>query len=483
MRILSIDFGTSRIKAAVWDKEEQKAIPLHLGWDKKLFIPGIFHVNKKGRICFGDEAAILSYQDPMGKLDNIKTRLNSEFQSFPNGQQIKTADLLSLVFKNILSYSKNPFCVECFNGLAPEKIVLTVPPAHRDIEKMYQKAMDHCEFKGELEFMTDAEASARTWVRRSSLYPGSVILVIDAGGGTIDWSCVQVDSDNHSFLSPEYAPQSIPLAGKQLDKNFFTFMIKAASPDEKQFILNHYSVIEQMITKIKDSEYSSNLITHDSDEKPYSVHFRDTEICFEKQILNGPILSQMMDSVVKKTRAALEKIMVLTRRKKQLFVLLTGGMVHFPALQNPIRDTVLKKCKENDIEAVFCDLQTPDLLTVTGAALGPDKKLLPGILKDRKVDDTLALGLDDIAHWMDSCCRSDIGNSTHIRLVTGTDSTGLYQTACWFTHSPDEEIAATRAQGVIFLSHALDEGILALLKNNECAISIDMLKSSAHSKN
>lgn len=475
MRILSIDFGTSRIKAAVWDKEEQKAVPLHLGWNGKLFVPDIFHVNKKGRVCFGDEAAVLSHQDPLGKLDDIKTRLNHEIQSFPNGQQIKTVDLLSLVFKNILSYSKNPFCVNCFNGLAPEKIVLAVPPAHRDIENIYRKAMNQCEFRGELEFMTDAEASARIWVRRSSLYPGSVILVIDAGGGTIDWSCVQVDSNNHPFLSREYAPQSIPQAGRQLDKNLFTFMINAASPDEKQFILNHCSFIEQIIAKIKDSEYSSDLITHDSEERPYSVHFRDTEFCFENQILNGSIVKQMMDSVVKKTRAALEKMMALTRHNKQLFVLLTGGMVYFPALQNPIRDMVLKTCKKNDIEAVFCDIQTPELLTVTGAALGPDKKLVPGILKDIKVDGSLGLG--DIAGWMDSCCRSDIGNSTHIRLVTGQDATGLYQTACWFTHSPDEEIAVTRAQGVVFLSHELDESILALLKDNECSISIDMLKS------
>jgi len=98
MSILAIDFGTSRIKAAYWDEAKSEAVVLPLGKGGRLYVLSLFHVSKDGKIRFGDEAEVMLHHDPSGVVENLKLDLDKPIKYVPNGQQVKSAELMALLF-------------------------------------------------------------------------------------------------------------------------------------------------------------------------------------------------------------------------------------------------------------------------------------------------------------------------------------------------------------------------------------------------
>ena len=236
MGILAIDFGTSRIKAAYWDESKGEALMMQIGQGGRLFVPSLFYVSRDGKIKFGDEAELELHHDPEGVLDNLKLDLDKAFQYLRESQRVKTSDLMTLLLGRIIEYSAQN--VIGFVGKPPDKLVLTYP-AKLDYEDIYRDALKDAGYWGDIVFIREPEAAGWAWVKEVTPENGEVLVVLDFGGGTIDWATLQIDESSRPIMIPELRPDGMTVAGLHVDIALFDEMMLRIDKQERDYALSH----------------------------------------------------------------------------------------------------------------------------------------------------------------------------------------------------------------------------------------------------
>lgn len=213
---IAIDFGTTRTKVAFQPSQGRQAELLRFGDDRYMpYIPSLFYLPEDGGpILFGDAAESMLDRHPGGVLDTPKRRRRSELVRAGNGRSASFADLLRALFAQLRhSAGEN---IPAFANQPPTEVVLTVPVGFGQIdrERWHQAAL-HAGF-AKVIMLDEPVAAAAAWLDASHGVTDDVI-VLDCGGGTVDWAWVRNDGATLS-ASIEVPPEGIvDLGGHDVD--------------------------------------------------------------------------------------------------------------------------------------------------------------------------------------------------------------------------------------------------------------------------
>ncbi len=222
--MLAIDFGTSRTKVAYYNTQKGKAELIAMGAGDRIPFPSLFYVSSSGEILVGNEAHDQLDSEPSGVLRCVKGELRKTAIR-ANGHTLRPVALLS----QLLATIRNRVSTEVpeLRGQPLTSVVLTLPAADTGagpvVEKVMRAAAAEAGFT-DVHLISEPEAAAITWQREVAGGLDDVVVILDAGGGTVDWACLR-RVDGVLRLYPECpAGGDDKVGGEKIDDELFEIL-------------------------------------------------------------------------------------------------------------------------------------------------------------------------------------------------------------------------------------------------------------------
>ncbi|MBM4343322.1 MAG: Hsp70 family protein [Deltaproteobacteria bacterium] len=232
--MLAIDFGTSRTKVAYMDTRRGEARLYRIGRGESPSIPSLFYLGPGGERLVGDDA----YDKLEGEANRVirvlKRRLRDR-QVRAGGQKATPEELLTLLLTEIRRRSTDE--VPAFQGFAPTSVALTIPAAGAGSGPAIEELMKRCaEAAGfdDVTVLTEPEAAALGWRKDEGRYSDEeAVVVLDCGGGTVDWACLRRVGDRYRLYADCPAGGDEQVGGEHLDEDLYALARErlAASAD------------------------------------------------------------------------------------------------------------------------------------------------------------------------------------------------------------------------------------------------------------
>ena len=200
MTIVAIDFGTSNTVVCILNPDTQTPETLRLGEMSRIFktknlsgdvreisvVPTLIFVNKAGELVVGEKVRSqrLGQSQPDRFFKAFKRNLAADFQPPPRNIDGDTYTAESLAEHFIKTIWKQLY----LQNIQPEKVIFTVPVGA--FERYLDWFRDLGENLGvaEIQVIDESTAAALGYAVKR---PGSLVLVVDFGGGTLDLSLVR----------------------------------------------------------------------------------------------------------------------------------------------------------------------------------------------------------------------------------------------------------------------------------------------------
>ncbi len=202
---IALDFGTMRTKVAYHDATRNSLELMRLGRDERPFVPSLFFLGEDGRRLFGDDAVEYLDSDPLAFLPRpLKRELREQWVRAGNRVKATPTELLSLLFAGLRNRTSE---VACFRETVPTGIFLTVPAQYGPPDReVLAKAAHNAGFHEErIRFVDEPVAAAQAWLAELGGTEDYVV-VLDCGGGTLDWACLHRSEGGRFELIPELPP-------------------------------------------------------------------------------------------------------------------------------------------------------------------------------------------------------------------------------------------------------------------------------------
>jgi formylglycine-generating enzyme required for sulfatase activity len=187
--LIAIDFGTSRTKLAYLDARNQPRVKF---WeDEKPFVPSLFYLERDGeRVLWGFDAEQMQDEDPAGLVEALKRKLLDRHVR-ANRRLMPPVELLARLFRGLWDSAREE--VPALRDREQAALRLTVPvyfgPAAVAVLTKAAKAAGFTE----VEPVQEPVAAARAWLAEAG-QTGSEVVVLDCGGGTLDWAYLRYES-------------------------------------------------------------------------------------------------------------------------------------------------------------------------------------------------------------------------------------------------------------------------------------------------
>lgn len=361
--ILAIDFGTSRIKAAAWDPVSRQAEVFSIGQDEKSYIPALFHLDQEGDVTFGEAAGDLMVHDPLGALENVKLHLDRLHRT-ANGQKTESTDLLKLVFEYIIN--KYVGQSSSYHPKAPLYLVLTLPSRWN-----YQDIYTEAATKGtglpenQLAFVKEPIAAAFQWIKQEQSDFTGYLVVIDVGGGTVDWACVQV-SEQGIEIVPECPPAGIEGAGFEVDKRILDLLEKKVRLLDEDFLRDHLllhlkehkTLLLEYVRKVKER----NIVP---DDKPITFNIAGHKLVFEKAIFEKALLGSEIERITQNSCKYIAKAATVVN--SPLTCVIIGAGSRLPVLKQSLTAAINHLIDDQDLKIVIKEARNLNYATALGA--------------------------------------------------------------------------------------------------------------------
>ncbi|MEG5039090.1 MULTISPECIES: Hsp70 family protein [unclassified Microcoleus] len=231
MTTVAIDFGTSNTVVCILNPDTKTPETLRLGDISRIFktnslsgdvreisvVPTLVFVKKAGELVLGEKvrAQRLGQSQPDRFFKAFKRNLAADFQPPPRNIDSETYTPESVAEQFITSIWKQLY----LQNIQPEKVIFTVPVGA--FERYLDWFRDLGESLGvaEVQVIDESTAAALGYAVKR---PGSLVLVVDFGGGTLDLSLVR------TALTPPLPP--LTKGGRNLAPPLTKGGINLASP-------------------------------------------------------------------------------------------------------------------------------------------------------------------------------------------------------------------------------------------------------------
>ncbi len=339
MSIVAIDFGTSNTVIAVLDPEQDQiqilSLPeLSARLDPQVdAVPTVVYVDPE-RIWVGEpvRAQRLAMRDPQRYFRGFKRDLVAEFVPPPrqlDGRTYGSEQVAELFLRAIIAGIQN-------QGIQPSQVIFTVPVGSFE---RYAQWLRQLAAGLELPSVGIVDESTAAALGYAIEQPGSCVLVVDFGGGTLDLSLVriQVPSPGETTLKAEVIAKSEAWVGGIdidtwiLERHLQQMGLTQAEVGSLggQILLD---IAERL--KIRLSDQATAVESWFDDERFMAHEISLTQMELESLLEQNGLLDQL--------RQALDEIVILAQQKgiprRQIDqVVLVGGTCKIPAIQTLIK--------------------------------------------------------------------------------------------------------------------------------------------------
>jgi molecular chaperone DnaK (HSP70) len=335
---IAIDFGTARTKLSYIDPTTGRPELMKLGRNEATWIPSVFYLGGDGHTrLFGEEASDFLENDPDGVLSDppLKRQLRKRRVLAANGQGAAPVEFLALLFAGLRKRASE---LRLFDGKLPDSLVLTKPSAAQYgpiIEAMLKDAAVNAGFK-EVHLIDEPVAAARAWLAANPKRDDDYIIVLDCGGGTVDWACLHKTCDGAFEIYPDIPLGGCQLGGYDVDEEICTWLIEHGSEAIRAGMENSAPFVRKRVQKLKEMFSGSGIST--------GFRMSGADFAVPADVLDDII----RDGFTEQVRCEFGKVVSSVSNKLKLAeptVLLVGGSARLRGFQQ----AVTEQCKCNAV--------------------------------------------------------------------------------------------------------------------------------------
>lgn len=334
---IAIDFGTMRTKLSYVDPQRNTVELMRLGVDERLYVPSEFYLGEDGRRLFGDDAVEYLDSDPLAFLPRpLKRELREQWVRAGNRVKATPTELLSLLFAGLRDRAKE---IPHFRDALPTGLSLTIPAQYGLPDKdILTRAAHNAGFNEErITFVDEPIAAAQAWFYEVGGQE-ECVTVLDCGGGTLDWACLQRTGCNTFEMIPELPPGGDNrVGGFDIDEALYAIVDDAITDAKARTELqtNRCSIRDQI--RIIKEKYSRT-------GKGGKIHVGNIPVEIPPDVLNDVIARRFIAQACQNLGSYIEKVRDKTKLAKPT-VLLVGGSARLRGFQQ----AVTEQCKCNAI--------------------------------------------------------------------------------------------------------------------------------------
>jgi hypothetical protein len=327
MSTIAIDFGTSRTKVAYLDAEGKPDCMRF--FNDAPFIPSLFYLPRNsGHIVWGHEAEDRLNDDPAGIIDVPKRKLR-ESRLRANRRSVTPLELLTLLFRDLREQAGREIPV--FGNIPPNALTLTLPALFGPPEeRLLLEAAAQAGFDpNRVELIPEPIAAARAWLSATGDAAREVV-VLDCGGGTIDWAYLRRDNGGFHIVSECPPGGDRHLGGHDVDLDLFNRLLDRLNSDDQVEAEDQRIRILEQIRKCKE-RYCLGRSIDPIKLGGRKIHLPETDI---QAALDDRFSRQVCDNL----NSYLQKVKALTSQMPSP-VLLVGGSGKSKGLKESIEKT------------------------------------------------------------------------------------------------------------------------------------------------
>ncbi|MEM9540819.1 MAG: Hsp70 family protein [Cyanobacteria bacterium P01_E01_bin.42] len=347
MTAVAIDFGTSNTVVSILEPDTQAPKTLRFEGISRLFkmpedagkvvdvpvIPSLVFVKEKGEILIGERVRSqrLGLSRPQRFFKGFKRDLVADFPSPPRAIDGTNyhAQLVSECFLQTLWQNLQNLQFE------PSELIFTVPVGS------FERYLDWFRDWGEkigatrVRFVDESTAAALGYAIQN---PGSLVLVVDFGGGTLDLSLVRTDAtdgDREILQGRVLAKADAYLGGEDVDMWLVEDYLRQIGSDRESVgetgWQNLLEIGERLKIQLSKTQKASESWLDEETFMSYDLSLdRDR---FEEILERNQLLEQLREALDEILSSALGKGIKKSEIEQ---VLLVGGSCLIPAVQNLI---------------------------------------------------------------------------------------------------------------------------------------------------
>ncbi|TVQ48732.1 MAG: Hsp70 family protein [Gloeocapsa sp. DLM2.Bin57] len=338
MTTVAIDFGTSNTIVCILDPVSQKPRTLKFKGISREFegtgvstVPTLVFVENNNTFSFGEQirSQRKGLAQPERYFQSFKRNLVADYQAPPrliDGKAYSAQDISELFLKNIWQHLAQ-------QQIEPTQVIFTVPVG------AFERYLDWFrDFSEQLKItnvqLVDESTAAALGYAVQKI--GSLVLVVDFGGGTLDLSLVRTKPANNNILQAEVLAKSDAyIGGVDVDTwivEEYLQQIKSSRSEVKEIgWLNLLEIAEKLKIKLSQTNQAAE------------SWFDDENFIAHELVLERGKLAEILESrqMLQQLRDALDEILEIARNKgikkadiEQ--VLLVGGSCLIPTVQQLI---------------------------------------------------------------------------------------------------------------------------------------------------
>jgi len=328
--MLSIDFGTSRVKVAYVSNSQVHLA--RIGRGELPYIPSLFYIGKDGQVLVGEDAADMLDVDPKGVVSTLKRKIRQPYIR-KNRQRKTPQDLLTHLFVSI----RNQCTVELPHVFTepPLDVSLTYPARFTEIElKILEAAALDAGFQ-KVSLINEPESAAITWQHRGGKELDSkTVVILDCGGGTADWACLTKINKQlklHSEI-PEDGDQN--LGGHDIEEALLT-TIREHLEDTGDH--NTLQFIDDNLPKVLDQfrQVKERISSGKGASTKRQIKLAERVVSISEEVLANLINIHMLKNLVTRFNGYLDTVRRTTGDRNPK-VLLVGGTGKLLGLKDAI---------------------------------------------------------------------------------------------------------------------------------------------------
>jgi len=312
------------------DSKTGKPELFRIGEDDKPYIPSLFYISSDGEIFCGDDAIFLGKDDPSGLLDRpLKRSLRELIIIAGNGHKTTPKVLLQTLFGKLREKIQHHPDFSCETET---KIVFTIPAQYGPSDEMLIRnaAVDAGFPDDGIVFVPEPVAAAFAWFAETNINT-EYIVVLDCGGGTLDWTCLRQSKPGNFQLIPELPPDGdIRIGGYDIDEEIFKHLISLLDAEDVGYCRVNKNTIIRQIQNLKEkySKTNSDGVIQ-LENKKIKLTAKAIEVIVKQRFINQVLssISPFIDKVKVKLHIDIPD------------VLLVGGSSGFILLRHELEST------------------------------------------------------------------------------------------------------------------------------------------------
>ena len=335
--MIAIDFGTMRTKLSYVHPERNTVELMKLGQNDRPFVPSIFFLREDGRREFGDDAALYLDSEPLGFLRNpLKRDIQEEIVRAGNRVKATPTELLAYMFQHLRERTTE---IPCFKDALPTRLILTKPAkASAAFESVLAISAHRAGFIEEsIRFVDEPVAAAQAWLTEAG-GKEEYVIVLDCGGGTLDWAFLHRVDDNRFEVFPDLPPDNDPkVGGFDIDDALYALVDDAITDEDTRLELQtKCCFFREELRRIKEM-YSRK-------GSGGTIRIGTTPVEITPDVLEVTIRRRFVSQACKDLSSYLEKVRSKAKLDKPT-VLLVGGSARLRGFQQAITE----QCKCNAV--------------------------------------------------------------------------------------------------------------------------------------